>query len=75
MVSPISEFIDSMSHENMFQEESADIRPHTAIDLALGIVRSKSFLRGRIMESIEESETISLSKIDFMKTVLLNKHN
>lgn len=48
MISPVSEFIDSMSNSNMFQDSDLANSPSKAINLAKGIVKSYSFLHGTI---------------------------
>lgn len=50
MISPASEFIDSMANPNMFQDSDLKNSPHKAINLAKGIVKSYSFLHGSITE-------------------------
>jgi hypothetical protein len=51
MISPVSEFIDSMSNSNMFSESELGNSPAKAINLAKGIVQSNSFLHGMIAET------------------------
>lgn len=48
MICPTSEFIDSMSNSNMFQDSDMNNSPHKAIKLSMGSVRSKDFLHGNI---------------------------
>lgn len=48
MISPVSEFIDSMSNPNMFQDSDLGNSPSKAINLAKGIVKSYSYLHGTI---------------------------
>lgn len=56
MISPASEFIDSMANPNMFQDSDLKNSPHKAINLAKGLVKSYSFLHGSITEyQIDES--------------------
>lgn len=75
MISPASEFIDSMSNSNMFQDSDLKNSPNQAINLAMGKIKSYSFLHGSISEwDIDEAtgdkvET-KTKKSDFVKRVL-----
>lgn len=69
MISPVSEFIDSMSNANMFSESELGNSPAKAINLAKGIVQSHSFLHGMVSEKYisettgqEETEYINKQK-------------
>ena len=69
MISPVSEFIDSMSNANMFSESELGNSPAKAINLAKGIVQSNSFLHGMVSEKYisettgqEETEYINKQK-------------
>ena len=57
MISPVSEFIDSMSNPNMFQDNEMGNNASKAINLAKGIVKSSDFLHGYIYESYINEET------------------
>lgn len=57
MISPASEFIDSMANSNMFQDSDLQNNPTSAINLARGIIRSKSFLHGTIKEYYTDENT------------------
>lgn len=57
MISPVSEFIDSMSNSNMFQDSDINNSPSMAINLAQGIVKSYSFLHGTIDKYITDETT------------------
>ena len=77
MISPVSEFIDSMSNPNMFQEGDLDNRPSKAINLARGIVKSYAFLHGTItVQSINtengDTEYHSIAKSNYLRDKLKN---
>lgn len=56
MISPASEFIDSMANPNMFSDSDLKNSPHNAINLAQGIVKSYTFLHGNLVSwEIDES--------------------
>ena len=57
MISPVSEFIDSMSNPNMFQDTEMGNNASKAINLAKGIVKSSDFLHGYVYESYINEET------------------
>ena len=57
MISPVSEFIDSMSNPNMFQDNEMGNNASKAINLAKGIVKSSDFLHGYIRESYIDENT------------------
>jgi hypothetical protein len=57
MISPVSEFIDSMSNANMFSESELGNSSAKAINLAKGIVQSSSFLHGTVAESYVNENT------------------
>mgnify|MGYP006340372623 FL=1 len=57
MISPVSEFIDSMSNANMFSESELGNSPAKAINLARGVVQSSSFLHGMVAESYINENT------------------
>ena len=57
MISPVSEFIDSMSNPNMFQDNEMGNNASKAINLAKGIVKSSDFLHGYIYESYINEDT------------------
>ena len=75
MISPASEFIDSMSNSNMFQDSDLKNSPNQAINLAMGKIKSYSFLHGSVSEwNIDETtgdkvET-KTKKSDFVKRAL-----
>lgn len=79
MISPVSEFIDSMANSNMFSDFDLENNAKKSINLALGIVRSKSFLHGKYDQQIinEETgnyETHSVSKLTHvLKTLSRSK--
>ena len=51
MISPVSEFIDSMANPNIFQDSEMGNNASKAINLAKGIVKSSDFLHGYIRNS------------------------
>lgn len=57
MISPVSEFIDSMSMANMFQDSDANNNPYYAILMSRGIVKSKPYLHGKIRIPYVDPET------------------
>ena len=57
MISPVSEFIDTMSNSNMFQDSDLNNTAYKAIDMASGIVKSYTFLHGTILEYFINEET------------------
>lgn len=68
MISPASEFIDSMSNANMFSDSDLKNSPHRAISLAQGIVKSYNFLHGNITEYVIDEtngDTVSKSQKKF----------
>lgn len=50
MISPASEFIDSMSNSNMFQDSDLKNSSNQAVNLAMGKIKSYQFLHGSISE-------------------------
>jgi hypothetical protein len=77
MISPISEFIDSMSMSNMFQDSDLENTAQKAINLARGIVKSSDFLHGTLSIKYTNEETGStdsknLSKIKYVMDDLLS---
>lgn len=76
MTSPAAEFIGTLSGANMFDEESIDNKPETAIQLAMGKVKSKSFLHGKIDNSSEEDfingNRTYTPKLDYTLSILRN---
>ena len=57
MISPVSEFIDSMSSPNIFQDSEIGNTASKAINLAKGIVKSSDFLHGYISTSYTDEST------------------
>jgi hypothetical protein len=77
MISPVSEFIDSMSNSNMFQDSDLKNSPNQAIGLALGKVKSYSFLHGTILEwDIDETTgnkvEVPINKSEYVINALEN---
>lgn len=77
MISPISEFIDSMSNSNMFQDSDLKNSPNQAIGLALGKIKSYSFLHGTILEwDIDETTgnkvEVPINKSEYVINALEN---
>lgn len=77
MISPASEFIDSMSNPNMFQDSDLKNSPNQAISLALGKVKAYSFLHGTVDEwDIDEMTgdniKISTNKSEYVRKALEN---
>ena len=75
MISPVAEFIDSMSSPNMFQDMELGNTASKAINLSKGIVKSKDFLHGTIEttfinEETSDTETRRQSKIKIVKEAL-----
>jgi hypothetical protein len=75
MISPASEFIDSMSNSNMFQDSDLKNSPNQAINLAMGKIKSYSFLHGSVSEwDIDETTgdkiEVKTKKSDFVKRAL-----
>lgn len=68
MISPVSEFIDSMSNPNMFQDNEMGNNASKAINLAKGIVKSSDFLHGYIYESYIDEDTGEIEKKNINKT-------
>lgn len=68
MISPASEFIDSMSNANMFSDSDLKNSPHRAISLAQGIVKFYNFLHGNITEYVIDEtngDTVAKSQKKF----------
>lgn len=77
MISPASEFIDSMSNPNMFQDSDLKNSPNQAISLAMGKVKSYSFLHGTVDEwDIDETTgdnvKVSTNKSEYVRRALEN---
>ena len=77
MISPTSEFIDSMSNPNMFQDSDLKNSPNQAIGLAMGKVKSYLFLHGTVDEwDIDETTgdniKVSTNKSEYVKRALEN---
>ena len=77
MISPASEFIDSMSNPNMFQDSDLKNSPNQAISLALGKVKAYSFLHGTVDEwDIDEMTgdniKVSTNKSEYVRKALEN---
>jgi hypothetical protein len=77
MISPASEFIDSMSNPNMFQDSDLKNSPNQAINLAMGKVKSYSFLHGTvdtwgIDDTTGEDIKVSTNKSEYVRKALEN---
>lgn len=77
MISPASEFIDSMSNPNMFQDSDLKNSPNQAIGLAMGKVKSYSFLHGTVDEWDVDETTgdnikVSTNKSEYVRRALEN---
>jgi hypothetical protein len=77
MISPASEFIDSMSNPNMFQDSDLKNSPNQAINLAMGKVKSYSFLHGTVDtwstdETSGEDVRVSTNKSEYVRKALEN---
>lgn len=57
MISPVSEFIDGMSNQNIFQEDSSNNYAKSAIDLASGKINVNNFIHGTISYFMDDPET------------------
>ena len=79
MVSPASEFIDSMANPNMFQDSDLKNNPNQAINLAMGKIKSYSFLHGSVSkwdidETTGENIETQVKKLDVVKNALENHY-
>lgn len=77
MISPVSEFIDSMANPNMFQNNDLNNNPSIAINLARGIVKSYTYLHGTITDSNINMENgdieyTSVKKSSYVRNSLIN---
>lgn len=77
MISPASEFIDSMSNPNMFQDSDLKNSPNQAINLAMGKVKSYSFLHGTVDtwgtdDTTGEDIKVSTNKSEYVRKALEN---
>ena len=75
MISPVSEFIDSMANPNMFSDLDLNNNASSAVDLAQGIVKSQSFLHGSIEiqgvdEATGEEKNKNKSKLSYVSDKL-----
>ena len=80
MISPVSEFIDSMSNSNMFSESELGNSPSKAINLARGIVQASSFLHGmitefQINENTGQEDPKSTNKQKYVRVELQSNEN
>ena len=78
MISPASELIDSISNPNMFQDSDLKNSPNQAIGLAMGKVKSYSFLHGTVEvwgidEMSGEDIKIPTNKSEYVRKAL-EKH-
>lgn len=76
MTSPVAEFIDSYSQENIFSETDLFANPTEAVNYAQGIISTKNFLHGSIKSTYQDINgdyiTVNTTKSNYLLNLLKN---